>query len=192
MFQGTGYYDYQQPLEAEIPGIKDFKGTVVHPQFWPTDLDYSNKNVVIIGSGATAITMLPSIAKTASHVTMLQRSPSYVMSVPGEGTFEKVVRISCPGVLANKLIRFKWILLSFMLVSLCRRFPSTSRRWFLNATTKQLPKDMALGPNFIPKYNPWEQRMCMCPDGDFTSVYERQGQREDRNHRLCHAKHHTA
>ena len=103
VFLGTGYYNFNEPLEADIPGIDAFKGTVIHPQFWPTDLDYENKNVVIIGSGATAITLLPSVSKTASHATMLQRSPSYVLSVPGEGFFEKVVRMSCPDVLAYKL-----------------------------------------------------------------------------------------
>ena len=167
MFLGTGYYDHIEPLQAEIPGINDFKGTVIHPQFWPTELDYGNKNIVIIGSGATAITILPSVAKSALHVTMLQRSPSYVFSLPVEGTFEKVVRALCPAALANIFIRLKWILASLLMVSFCRRFPSTARRLLLYTTSKQLPKDMALDPNFIPKYSPWDQRMCMCPDGDF-------------------------
>ncbi|POR35143.1 Flavin monooxygenase-like protein [Tolypocladium paradoxum] len=167
VFLGTGYYNYHEPLEAEIPGIKAFKGMVVHPQFWPTDLDYINKNVVIIGSGATAVTLLPSVAKAASHVTMLQRSPSYVSSVPGEGSFEKAVRMSCPDLLAYKIIRLKWILLAFLSVQFCRRFPNAARKWLYRKTAEQLPKEMALNPNFTPKYNPWQQRMCLCPEGDF-------------------------
>lgn len=167
IFLGTGYYDYHEPLQVEIPGIKNFEGEVIHPQFWPADLDYSNKNIVIIGSGATAVTLLPSVAETASHVTMLQRSPSYIFSIPGEGIFEKAVGILCPAGLASKVLRFKWILLSLSLVSFCRRFPNAARRWLLMKTAKQLPRDVALDPDFIPKYNPWEQRMCMSPNGDF-------------------------
>ncbi|KAL6241709.1 hypothetical protein RBB50_011491 [Rhinocladiella similis] len=164
---GTGYYDYHEPLVAHIPGIENFKGTVVHPQFWPTNLDYANKNIVIIGSGATAITLLPAIATRASHVTMLQRSPSYILSVPTEDAFERTTRFLFPDTLAKKILRYKWMCFSFLLVSFCQWFPKLARSLFLKETAKQLPKEMRLFPDFTPKYNPWEQRLCVCPDGDF-------------------------
>ncbi|KAJ5820582.1 hypothetical protein N7474_006173 [Penicillium riverlandense] len=164
---GTGYYDYHETLQADIPGIQDFAGTLVHPQYWPTDLDYKDKNVVIIGSGATAITLLPSVAKTAKHVTMLQRSPSYVMSIPNEDLVEKAIRLLFPKVLARKLIRIKWIIVPLLLVTFCRRFPRLARKWLLFLTSKELPKGMPLDPDFTPRYNPWEQRLCMCPEADF-------------------------
>lgn len=167
VFFGTGYYNYDEPLKADIPGIKDFKGTVIHPQFWPEDLDYTDKRVAIIGSGATAITLLPVVAEKAAHVTMLQRSPSYVLSVPGVGLMEKILRWVLPAMIAHRIIRFRWTLLSFILVTLCQRFPNVSRRIILLQSKLQLPKDVPLDPNFIPNYNPWQQRMCLCPDGDF-------------------------
>lgn len=164
---GTGYYDYQEGLRADISGIQNFQGTVVHPQFWPADLDYVDKKVVIVGSGATAVTLLPAIADQAAHVTMLQRSPSYIMSVPSEDAVEKTIRFLCPSGLAARLIRFKWILVPFLLVSFCHRFPGAARRAMRSATRKQLPPGTLLDPDFNPRYYPWEQRMCMCPDGDF-------------------------
>jgi cation diffusion facilitator CzcD-associated flavoprotein CzcO len=173
---GTGYYDYHVPLQADIPGIQNFAGTLVHPQYWPPDLDYKDKEVVIIGSGATAITLLPSVAKTAKHVTMLQRSPSYVLSIPNEDLAEKAIRLLFPKVLAQKLIRLKWIVVPLALVSFCRQFPRLSRKLLLLLTAKELPKDMPLDPNFTPRYNPWEQRLCMCPEADFyESLRSRKG-----------------
>ncbi|GFF59329.1 Pyridine nucleotide-disulfide oxidoreductase [Aspergillus udagawae] len=167
VMMGTGYYDYHEPLKTEIPGIEQFQGTVIHPQFWPSDVDYVNKNVVIVGSGATAITLLPSLADKASSVTMLQRSPSYVMSVSKEDAVERFIRWSCPERLAARLIRFKWIFLPLVLVSFCRQFPNLARRLCLSITGKELPEQVPLDPHFMPRYYPWEQRMCMCPDGDF-------------------------
>ncbi len=164
---GTGYYNYNEPLSVDIPGLKNFKGTVIHPQFWPEDLDYTGKNIVIIGSGATAITLLPSVGDKASHVTMLQRSPSYIVSVPGEGMFEVVTKALLPKSLAYRLIRFKWTVAAFMLVTFCRWLPSIARAVILRRTKRELPKGTKLDPDFTPRYNPWEQRMCLCPDADF-------------------------
>ncbi|CAP97010.1 hypothetical protein E8E15_001170 [Penicillium rubens] len=164
---GTGYYDYHQPLQADIPGIRNFTGTLVHPQYWPTGLNYKDKKVVIIGSGATAITLLPNVAKDAGHVTMLQRSPSYILSVSNEDLVEKLIRLLFPKVLARKLIRFKWIIVPLVLVNFCRRFPRLARKLLMILTAKELPKDMPLDPNFTPNYKPWEQRLCMCPESDF-------------------------
>lgn len=166
---GTGYYDYNTPLQAVIPGIEDFKGTVVHPQFWPEDLDYTGKDIVIIGSGATAITLLPSLTEKAKHVTILQRSPSYVLSNPSNDKLEVLIRAltwwNKP--LQFKLIRWKWVLTAFLLSRLCYAFPNAARRVLRKVTSKQLPPNVPHDPHFNPKYNPWEQRLCLCPDGDF-------------------------
>lgn len=167
VFLGTGYYDYQTPLHANIPGIQNFQGEVVHPQFWPTDLDYKDKRVVVIGSGATAITLLPSLSIKAAHVTMLQRSPTYIASLPIEGTFETMALTFLPELLSAQLIRTKWICFSFIMALLCRIFPRLVKSFFLSQTAKLLPSGMNLEPDFVPLYDPWEQRLCLAPDGDF-------------------------
>ncbi|KAH8698661.1 putative flavoprotein [Talaromyces proteolyticus] len=169
VFLGTGYYDYQKPLQASIPGIDSFKGKVIHPQFWPSDLDYANKRIVIIGSGATAITLLPSLATNSAHVTMLQRSPTYIASLPREGKFEAIISRALPMFASSRIIRLKWILFSLFMVSICRHFPRTAKRLLLQRTAKLLPPGTNLEPDFVPSYNPWEQRLCLCPDGDFYS-----------------------
>lgn len=163
----TGYYDYEAPLKATIPGIENFKGEVVHPQFWKKDLDYKNKNVVIVGSGATAVTLLPVLARETSHVTMLQRSPSYLMSQPTEDGLEKWMRAWLPAALAYRLIRFKWILIPFLLTTFFKYFPVTAKKIVKGAAGKQLPPDIPIDPHFTPKYNVFQQRLCFCPDGDF-------------------------
>ena len=162
----TGYYDYNQPLQTTIPGIESFKGPVVHPQFWPRDLDYAEKNVVIIGSGATSVTLLPSMAKTASHVTMLQRSPSYLLSTPSEDGLEKLIRKYCSEKWQHKLIRWKWLIIPFFLTRLCYFLPKVGRNIFTKAIAAQLPPGMSMD-HFSPKYDPFEQRVCFCPDADF-------------------------
>lgn len=162
----TGYYDYRQPLQAQIPGIDNFKGPVVHPQFWPEDLDYSGKNIVVIGSGATAITLVPNLAKQASHVTMLQRSPTYILSLPNPATKGWVDRL-LPTTVSDRLKRLRWILSSQLFYHFCRRFPGTARRILRGLTRKQLPGHIPFDPHFNPGYNPWDQRLCFCPDGDF-------------------------
>ncbi|XWW99207.1 hypothetical protein V2A60_007216 [Cordyceps javanica] len=164
---GTGYYDYDEPLKAEIPGIGNFQGDVIHPQFWPEGLDYTDKNMVIIGSGATAVTLVPSVADKVAHVTMLQRSPTYIVSVPGEGLFEKISKACLPARLAYPLIRFKWTLSAFLLIFFCRNLPNLARRAILRRTKGELPKGTAIDPDFSPRYAPWDQRMCLCPDADF-------------------------
>jgi len=169
VFLCTGYYDYDNPLQAVIPGIETFKGTVAHPQFWPKDLDYSNKNVVIVGSGATAITMLPALTDKAGHVTMLQRSPSYIMSQPAQDGLEILIRKLTwwSKSLEHKLIRFKWVIIPFLVTRFAYNFPKAANKMFGDAMKAQLPPTMAREPNFNPSYNPFEQRVCFCPDGDF-------------------------
>ncbi|KAM0853284.1 hypothetical protein ACQ4PT_051186 [Festuca glaucescens] len=164
---GTGYYDYDEPLEACIPGIDRFRGAVVHPQFWPRDLDYTGKNVVVIGSGATAVTLLPSMADKAAHTTMLQRSPTYILALPENDPLDRAARLLLPGALARRLIRFKWILSAFLLATLCRWFPQLARAVILWLTSRELPSGTGMKPHFTPRYSPWEQRMCICPGGDF-------------------------
>jgi cation diffusion facilitator CzcD-associated flavoprotein CzcO len=168
VFLATGYFDYEQPLQASIPGIENFKGDVIHPQFWPEDFDYTNKNVVVIGSGATAISLVPAMAGRAKHVTMLQRSPSYIMSIPLEGDWtSRLVWAVAPIDLANKLIRLKWIMWPAIFRTFCTRFPSAARHMMRRLTKPQLKHADMLDPHFNPTYSPFEQRMCMCPDGDF-------------------------
>ncbi|KAK3677485.1 hypothetical protein LTR78_002335 [Recurvomyces mirabilis] len=165
----SGYYDYDQPLKTLIPGIEDFEGTVAHPQFWPQDMDYTDKKVVIIGSGATAITLMPNLAKKAENVTILQRSPSYILSQPSEDGMEKAIRWltwwNKP--LEHTLIRWKWVLVPFLLTRFAYNFPNAARKMFQNITQSQLPPTIQRDPHFNPSYNPFEQRVCFCPDGDF-------------------------
>ncbi|KAK3712635.1 hypothetical protein LTR37_009078 [Vermiconidia calcicola] len=163
----TGYYDYDEPLQTAIPGIDTFKGKVLRPQFWPEDLDYSDKNIVVIGSGATAVTLVPSLAKTASHVTMLQRSPSYLLSTPSEDGLEKAIRKYCSERWQHKLIRWKWLVIPFLLVNFSYYFPRMAKKMFDSATKPQLPPSIAHDPHFTPAYYPFEQRVCFCPDADF-------------------------
>lgn len=163
----SGYYDYEAPLSAVIPGIENFKGHVVHPQFWPEDLEYKGKDVVVIGSGATAVTLLPSIAKEASHVTMLQRTPTYIVSQPEYDNFAKVARQILPKTLALKLIRWKWVMLPHVFFRFCRAFPNAGRKLIQWDACRQLHDDVPIDPHFSPPYGPWEQRLCLCPSGDF-------------------------
>ncbi|KXT11933.1 hypothetical protein AC579_8575 [Pseudocercospora musae] len=165
----TGYYDYSTPLQADIPGIEKFKGQVIHPQFWPEDLDYTGKEVVIIGSGATAITVAPVMAQTAKHVTQLQRSPTYVLAVPSEDGLEKLLRrcFFWSKTIQNSLIRLKWIVMPLIMTSYSAWYPEKMRKLMYKLTEKQLPSSVPRDPHFTPKYRPWEQRMCMCPDGDY-------------------------
>lgn len=161
---GTGYYDYHNPMQTIVPGLENFNGQVVLPQFWPKELDYADKKIVIIGSGATAITLLPNLAKTAAHVTMLQRSPSYVMTIPNKKKFlPQWVPYS---------VKFAWdyvrfLILPWLFYKFCLAFPQKGREMIRSATTKLLPPEIPHDPHFNPSYNPWEQRLCMSPDGDF-------------------------
>jgi cation diffusion facilitator CzcD-associated flavoprotein CzcO len=164
---GTGYYNYEKPLEAVIPGIQRFTGKVIHPQFWPKDYDYNGKKVVIIGSGATAITVLPAMAEKAKHVTMLQRSPGYVFSLPSNSIITALFFAILPASMAHYLSRIFWLLRSYLTTLLCRSWPGLAKFVIKHATIKQLPPDVKWDPHFKPRYNPWEQRFCACVDGDF-------------------------
>ncbi|KAE8149101.1 hypothetical protein BDV25DRAFT_168056 [Aspergillus avenaceus] len=162
---GTGYYDYQTPLEADIPGLNQFQGQTIHPQFWPEDLDYSNKKIAIIGSGATAITLLPNLAEKAKHVTMIQRSPTYILSLPNQK--RSWYSYILPTALNQRLQRLSWLLSSRFFYLFCQAFPTLARFILRLSVSRQLPSHVPHDPHFHPRYNPWDQRLCVCPDGDF-------------------------
>ena len=162
----SGYYRYDQGFSPSFPGVEQFAGPVIHPQHWPRDLDYTGKRVVVIGSGATAVTLVPSLAKSASHVTMLQRSPSYVAARPAHDPVADWLRARLPQKLAYTLVRWKNALLGIAFFNLSRRRPELVKSMLRNATVKQLPADYAIDTHFAPSYNPWDQRMCLVPDGD--------------------------
>ncbi|KAI1270532.1 hypothetical protein F5Y18DRAFT_15225 [Xylariaceae sp. FL1019] len=167
LFLGTGYYDYTTPLQAVIPGIEDFKGKVIHPQFWPEDFDYTDKEVVIIGSGATAVTILPAIADRAKRATMLQRSPGYIFSIHSQNALARLLFAVLPAALAHWLNRLIWIFRAYLAVAFCKGYPEVAKRFVRHKTIQQLPPDIKWDPNFKPNYDPWEQRFCACMDGDF-------------------------
>ncbi|CAI7573030.1 unnamed protein product [Penicillium manginii] len=151
---------------ANIPNLDDFQGQIIHPQFWPENLDYAGKKVVIIGSGATAITLLPNLAEKAERVTMLQRSPTYILSLPNRSNSRWLAYL-LPSSLYHRLQRFIWIYTSRIFFLFCQRFPGFSR-WILRQNvSRQLPSHISHDPHFKPRYNPWDQRLCVCPDGDF-------------------------
>ncbi|PIA90681.1 FAD-containing monooxygenase EthA [Cercospora beticola] len=164
---GTGFFDYNNPRATTIPGLEKFKGAIAHPQFWPEDLDYTNKKVVIIGSGATAITILPIVAKKASHTTMLQRSPTYIMSMSMHSTLDTWIRRLFPGHLGYRIIAWRFTILAWLFFYFSQFFPNAARKALEKATTKELPDGMKYDPDFKPKYKVWDQRLCVCPDGDF-------------------------
>ena len=164
---GTGYYDYNEPLISDIPNLKAFQGPLVHPQFWPEDLDYADKRVVIVGSGATAVTILPAMTEKAKSVTMLQRSPGYFFAPPVVEDINVFMKKWLPAKWAHQLIRWRMILLGAIFFQLCRLFPNFFRKTLQNATRKELPPNLKMDPNFIPNYDPWQQRMCITPGGDF-------------------------
>jgi len=147
--------------------LDNFQGSVVHTQFWPQDLDYANKRIVVIGSGATAITLVPALAHKAALVTMLQRSPSYIMTVPREDAIEKFIYAVFPKFMVHRIIRFKWLLVPWLMINFFHYFPKTAIKLIRSETKSQLPPTIQHDPHFQPSYNPFEQRMCFCPDGDF-------------------------
>jgi monooxygenase len=173
LFMCTGYYNYDQGHKPDFPGTDRFRGRVVHPQQWPTDLDYSGKRVVIIGSGATAVTLVPSMAKTASHVTMLQRSPSYIIARPGTDPFAIGLKRYLPANWASRLARWKNILLGMYFYRIARSEPEKFSALLIGGAKKQLGENYDVGTHFTPKYKPWDQRLCLAPDGDlFKTIRE--------------------
>ena len=163
----TGYYNYEQAHRPDFPGEKNFKGPVIHPQFWPEDLDYENKKVVVIGSGATAVTLVPAMAEKAAKVTMLQRSPTYIVSMPAENALANWARRNLPAKLAYGLTRWRNVLLNRLMFWYCRRYPEKAKKLLLKGARAELPADFDFGKHLTPHYNVWDQRVCLAPDGDF-------------------------
>jgi cyclohexanone monooxygenase len=160
-----GYYSYQKGYQPDFPGQANFKGQWVHPQFWPEQLNYAQKKVVVIGSGATAVTLVPEMAKTASHVTMLQRTPTYVVSRPGSDSASLWLQKYLPKILAYQITRFKNVCLGMLSYQLARKQPEFVKRYLVKLAAKQL-RSHDKAKHFSPDYKPWDQRLCLVPDGD--------------------------
>ncbi len=172
LYSCTGYYDYATGHDPVFEGRETFRGTIVHPQHWPEGLDYAGKKVVVIGSGATAVTLVPEMAKTAAHVTMLQRSPTYVASVPSRDKIAAALRRRLPEMAAYQITRWKNVGLGMFFFQLSKRRPAGVKKWLVGLAQKELGPDYDIS-HFTPTYNPWDQRLCAVPDGDlFKSVRE--------------------
>ena len=167
LFGCTGYYDYANGHAPEFPGAEKFAGPVVHPQRWPQGLDYAGKRVVVIGSGATAVTIIPVLAEKAAHVTMLQRSPTYVVSQPSKNALAGMLRRYLPVRTAYAIARWYYVLFGIYFFALCRRKPAAVRKWIISQARAQLGAGYDVKTHFTPGYDPWRQRLCLAPDGDF-------------------------
>jgi cation diffusion facilitator CzcD-associated flavoprotein CzcO len=166
LYMCSGYYDYANGYTPAWPGIERFAGRMVHPQQWPDDLDYTGKRVVVIGSGATAVTLAPALAAQAAHVTMLQRSPSYIAATPSEDAVAKWLHEHLPAWVAHRIARWKSILLVMYFYNLARRRPDFTRQAIMRLVQQELGPDYDVDTHFAPRYNPWDQRLCLVPDGD--------------------------
>ncbi len=164
----TGYYNYARGYVPEFEGVGDYKGRIVYPQFWPEDLDYAGKRVVVIGSGATAVTIVPEMARTAAHVTMLQRSPTYIVARPSRDAIADWLRKRLPAKLAYGLTRWKNVLLGMYFYRLCKRKPERVKKLIADGVRQMMGKDYdaTTEAHFTPRYNPWDQRLCLVPDAD--------------------------
>ncbi|HEX5947170.1 MAG TPA: NAD(P)/FAD-dependent oxidoreductase [Acidimicrobiales bacterium] len=166
LFSCSGYYRYDQGHKPDFPGQDRFGGRLVHPQFWPEDLDVTGKRVVVIGSGATAITLIPSLARTAAHVTMLQRSPTYIMSLPAQDGLANLARRVLPARASGPLVRWYKALTTQAFYQLSQRRPALVKRILRKGLERQLPPGYDIDTHFSPTYDPWDQRLCLVPDGD--------------------------
>lgn len=167
LYSCAGYYDYGQGHAPHFPGVEDYSGTLVYPQFWPEDLDYAGKKVVVIGSGATAVTLVPAMAEEAELVTMLQRSPTWISAVPGRDKYADKIRELLPPNLAHRVIRTKNILFNVGFYQYCRRRPEAARKLLTGVAARILKDEALVAEHFTPSYNPWDQRLCAVPDADF-------------------------
>ncbi|MBU3750702.1 MAG: NAD(P)/FAD-dependent oxidoreductase [Mycobacterium sp.] len=170
LFGATGYYDYSAGYAPRFEGREDFEGQIVHPQFWPEDLDYTGKRIVVIGSGATAVTLIPAMARKADHITMLQRSPSYVMPLPRKDPIANGLRKVLPPKAAYAATRRLNIGKGRFIYNLCQRRPALARKIIRRVDKAALPKGYDIDTHFNPTYNPWDQRLCAVPDADLFRV----------------------
>ena len=165
LFSCTGYYNYDEGYTPNYNGLENFEGKIIHPQHWPENLDYKNKRVVVIGSGATAVTIVPEMADETSEITMLQRSPTYVGAFPNKDKYAELFKKYFPKKIAHKLIRFKNIFVQILFFQACKIWPNYMKKLLVKAAQKKLG-DFPAKPHFEPNYNPWDQRFCVAPDGD--------------------------
>jgi monooxygenase len=166
LFMCTGYYRYDEGYTPHFEGRERFGGEIVHPQHWPEELDYTGKRVVVIGSGATAVTLVPAMAEDAAHVTMLQRSPSYVVSLPGTDPLANLLRRVLPAKALYPVVRWKNVLMMSAFFTACRRWPTFMKGLIRRGVVKSLPEGYDVDTHFAPRYQPWDQRLCLVPDGD--------------------------
>ncbi|MET9002595.1 NAD(P)/FAD-dependent oxidoreductase [Amycolatopsis sp. NPDC004169] len=162
----SGYYSYESGHVVDFPGRAEFAGEIVHPQHWPDALDYAGKRVVVVGSGATAVTLVPALASAASHVTMLQRSPSYIVARPGRDALADRIRALLPEKLAHRVVRGKNVVMGTLFFQLMRRLPGRAASALRKRVAEQLPASIPVDPHFVPSYDPWDQRLCLVPDAD--------------------------
>jgi cation diffusion facilitator CzcD-associated flavoprotein CzcO len=171
LFMCSGYYSYKGGYTPEFAGIDRFKGKIVHPQKWPEDLDYAGKHVIVIGSGATAMTLVPAMAQTAGHITLLQRSPTYVVSRPDSDPFANRLRKFLPAKLAYSVTRLKNTTMQQIVYKRTRTKPEEVKQLLLGGVRAELGPDYDVDKHFTPQYNPWDQRLCLVPNGDlFASI----------------------
>jgi cation diffusion facilitator CzcD-associated flavoprotein CzcO len=169
----SGYYNYAAGYTPDFPGTERFEGRIVHPQKWTEDIEYRDRRVIVIGSGATAVTLVPELAKQAAHVTMLQRSPTYIVSQPAEDGVANALRRFLPTKLAYTIVRWKNVLLFSLFFLYARRSPQRVKKFILDRVRNELGPDYDVDTHFNPRYNPWDQRMCLVPDGDlFAAIRE--------------------
>jgi cation diffusion facilitator CzcD-associated flavoprotein CzcO len=166
LYMCSGYYDYEQGYAPKFTGEDDFTGRIVHPQRWTSDIDYAGKRVVVIGSGATAVTLVPSLAEKAAHVVMLQRSPTYVVSIPGQDVIADYLRAKLPPMAAYRLTRWKNIGLGAVMYQLARRSPEVAKKRIVDGVREALGASFDVDKHFKPSYGVWDQRVCIVPDGD--------------------------
>ncbi|RFZ70657.1 flavin-containing monooxygenase [Mycobacterium pseudoshottsii] len=167
LFLCSGYYNYDQGYTPNFAGAQDFAGSIIHPQHWPEDLDYDGKNVVVIGSGASAVTLVPALANSgAKHVTMLQRSPTYIVSQPERDSIAERLNRWLPENMAYAMVRWKNVLRQAAVYGACRKWPRRMRKNFMGLAQRQLPEGYDVRKHFGPHYNPWDQRLCLVPNGD--------------------------
>lgn len=166
LFMCSGYYRYEEGYTPTFEGRDAFRGTIVHPQHWPEDLDYRGKRVIVIGSGATAVTLVPEMAKQAAHVTMLQRSPTYMVTRPAEDRIANALRAFLPPRLAYGITRWKNVLMGMYFYRRTRKAPEKVNQWVIERVKAQLPEGYDVKTHFTPSYNVWDQRLCLVPDSD--------------------------
>lgn len=173
LFSCSGYYRYDHGYQPDFPGIDDFAGQVIHPQAWPEDLDYAGKRVVVIGSGATAVTLIPSMSDDTEHITMLQRSPTYIVALPAKNPLVNLIRRVLPTRWSGPIVKWFNALMTQGSYQFSRRFPNLARKGIRALVKLQLPDGYEVDEHFKPKYDPWDQRLCLVPDGDLFKAIRR-------------------